>query len=124
MPVLGFIFSLFTGPLGKIFTYGTIILAVVGSAWGYLKYQEHEAAVAALIKFNAAQLAQTQADNAANAAKLKQALSDEAAIQAALDAANKQIADNTGKTIEWITTQKDTGLDPIFNLTLQKMKGK
>jgi hypothetical protein len=125
MPILAFIFSLFTGPFGKIFSYGTIILTVVGGAYGYLKWEEHEAAEAALAKFNAAQAAQTAKDNAANAAALQQALEDQAALQKQVDADNAKLATQVGNTNTWIAQQKPSGtaLDPIYNQTLQKMRG-
>jgi len=125
MPFLGIIVSLFTGPFGKIFSYGAIILTVVAGAWGYLKYEEHEAAVEALAKFNAAQAAQTAKDNAANAAALQQALQDEEALQKQVDADNAKLATQVGNTNTWIVKQKpsDTVVDPIFNQVLTKMRG-
>ena len=125
MPVITFLISLFTGPFGKIFTYGTVILAIVGGAYGYLKWEEHEAAVAALAQFNAAQAAQTAKDNAANAAALQQALTDEEALQKQVSDLNAKLATKTKTIVKWIGTQKPTGaLDPIFNQTLKKMRGK
>ena len=125
MPFLGIIVSLFTGPFGKIFSYGAIILTVVAGAWGYLKYEEHEAAVEALAKFNAAQAAQTAKDNAANAAALQQALQDEEALQKQVDADNAKLATQVGNTNTWIVKQKPSGtvVDPIFNQVLTKMRG-
>lgn len=125
MPVLGLIFSLFTGPFGKIFSYGSIILTVVAGAYGYLKWEEHEAAVAALAKFDAAQIAQTAKDNAANAAALQQALEDEAALQKTVDGLNAKLATQVGDTNVWIAKQKPSGtaVDPIFNQTLTRMRG-
>ena len=123
MPFLSLIFGLFTGPFGKIFTYGTIILSVAAGAWGYLKYEEHEAVVAAEAKWAAAQAAQVAKDNAANAAALQDALTQEEALQKALDAANAKVATQVGNTNTWIAKQKVTPVDPIFNQTLQRMRG-
>jgi hypothetical protein len=125
MAFFSVIVGLFTGPFGKIFTYGSIILTVLAGAWGYLKYEEHEAVVAAEAKWQAAQVAQTAKDNAANAATLQQALSAEAALQKQVDALNAKAVQSTTDTNTWIAKQKASGtaLDPIFNQTLQRMKG-
>ena len=123
MPVLAFIFSLFTGPFGKIFSYGAIILTVAGSAYGYLKYEEHEAVVQAEAQWTAAQAAQVAKDNAANAAALQQALEDQAALQKQVDTLNTQLATKVGNTNTWIAQQKSSTVDPIFNQVLTKMRG-
>jgi hypothetical protein len=126
MPFLTVIIGLFTGPFGKIFTYGSIILAVVGGSYGYLKYEEHEAVVQAEAKWQAAQAAQVAKDNAANAAALQEALTAEEALQKQVDALNSKATQSTTDTNVWIAKQKASGqaVDPIFNQTLTRMRGK
>lgn len=125
MPFLSLIFGLFTGPFGKIFTYGSIILTVAAGAWGYLKYEEHEAVVQAEAKWQADQAAQTAKDNAANAAALQEALVAEEALQKQVDDLNAKAVQSTTDTNVWIAKQKASGqaVDPIFNQTLSRMRG-
>jgi hypothetical protein len=124
MPFITTIIGLFTGPFGKLFEYGTIIAVVAAGAFGYLKYEEHEAVVAAEAKWEAAQAAQVAKDNAANAAALQDALVAEEALQKTNDALNAKIATQVGDTNVWIAKQKVTPVDPIFNQTLDRMRGK
>jgi len=59
--------SLLTGVFGKYIIGAGIILLLVGAAFGYLKYEEHEAAQKALIAFNQSQLAESIKENPAQA---------------------------------------------------------
>lgn len=123
MPFISLIFGLFTGPFGKIFSYGTIILAVVAGAYGYLKYEEHEAVVQAEAQWNAAQKAQVAKDNAANAAALQEALTQEEALTKQVADLNAQLANKSSATNAFIAKQKATTVDPIFNQTLKMLRG-
>ena len=123
---MSFLLSLIMGPLGKYLMGFVGIVALVGGAWGYLKYEEHVAADAALAKFNAAQLAQSQKDNAANAAALKEALDYEQVLAKEVTDANDKLSKSVTDTNTWIATQKPVKgavVNPLFNSTLQRMRG-
>lgn len=83
--MLSFVIGLFTGPFGKIFTYGAIIIALVGVAWGWLKIHDHNIRIAALTEFNEKQKAETEKNNAEIRAKLDQIAGDARAATKALD---------------------------------------
>lgn len=124
MPFITVIIGLFTGPFGKLFEYGTILAVIATAAFGYLKYEEHEAVVQAEAVWEDNQKAQVAKDNAANAAALQDALVAEEALQKQLDAANAKVVQSTTDTNVWIAKQKASGpVDPIFNQTLNRMRG-
>jgi len=119
-----YLISIFTGPFRTIITYGLIIVFIIGIGFGYLKIKENEAAKEALLQFNKAQLEQVVKENNEYSVKLK-------ALQSQLDVISKtnsdlteKLQENTDKTDQWINTQKDVNLDPIFNETLKHLKGK
>jgi len=117
------ILGLFTGPLRSFFIYGTIIVFLLTSAFGYVKLKEHEAAKEALLQFNQAQLEQTIKENKIYA-------DHEKALQEQVDLLSKQNTDlndqlqlKSDEVDAWINKQKDTNLDPIFNDMLKQMRG-
>ena len=115
--------GLFTGPFRSFFIYGTIIIFLLTSAFGYVKLKEHEAAKEASLQFNQAQLEQTIKENKIYA-------DHEKALQEQVDQLSKQNTElndqlqlKSDQVEAWINNQKDTTLDPIFNDVLKQMRG-
>jgi predicted nuclease with TOPRIM domain len=115
--------GLFTGPFRSFFIYGTIIVFLLTSVFGYVKLKEHEAAKEALLQFNQAQLEQTIKENKIYA-------DHEKALQEQVDQLSKQNTElnnllqlKSDQVEAWINNQKDTTLDPIFNDVLKQMRG-
>jgi hypothetical protein len=138
MDLLLGLLGLFTGPLGKFFIYGGIIVTLLLAGWGWLKEKEHAAAEAALVQFNAQQLAQSKADLWKAQAQLTQVNVEEADLSKQVDDANSATSAAQKALDDWIAQSKEVapvitdkktgkvtcGLNPVYNETLKRLRGK
>lgn len=115
-------FTLLAGPFGKYIGIIMGIVLLAGSAFGYVKVKEHQAAAAALLKFNQAQLEETIKENTAYKAKIDQL---EFVQQQLIDretVLNATIDKNAEFTYNIIKNSKHgASLDPIFNEALKSL---
>jgi uncharacterized protein HemX len=118
------VLSLFTGPFKNLISWAAIVALAFSIGFGYLKWKEHEAANAALIRFNQQQLEIANKENE----KFK---NDMAALQKHELDLESQIAELVNQTTSkekvvnrFILKYKSVGLDPLFNDFLNEMRKK
>lgn len=124
--MLAALLSLFGSSIGKYVGYGLVILALLGTAYGYVKTKESEAASAAQAAFNQVQLQETLKENQAYQAQIQQLNDYNQSLANQVNVLQGTIESLTQTAQKVVTDQEKTDkvpFDPIFNSMLNSLKG-
>jgi hypothetical protein len=119
---IAFLYNLIPAPFRMIANWIMIGVAIVGVAFSYLKIKEHEARQQALIDFNKAQVELSQKENAEYKDKLDKLIITENYLNLQISTLNDQLDKKQKSVYVYIDKYKSSGLDPIFNDVIKKLK--
>ena len=110
-------------PFGRIIAGALGFLAFAGLVFGWYEVKISEAKKEVLSTFNQQQLEQTLKEKDALILQIQQLDKDKQDLQNKNSDLNKKLTDEESALNDFINSQKDTSLDPIFNKLLEQIRG-